>query len=127
MTNIRINFDKLIDKLIFKKKFSELINKPVHNKIINPKFCLQSNSQQNFVWGSSRFLNSRLLSMETETVYVISDESDAEDSSSTRRKADEQDPLEGKRILRKKKPKVSANFFARIFTGITQILISVLG
>lgn len=44
--------------------------------------------------------------METETIF-ISDESDPEDSPSTRRKADEQDPLEGKRILRKKKPKVS--------------------
>lgn len=45
--------------------------------------------------------------METEAVYVISDESDPEDSSSNRRKAEEdQDPLEGKRILRKKKPKV---------------------
>lgn len=44
--------------------------------------------------------------MDTEEVYLISDDSDVEDSSSTRRKADEQDPLEGKRILRKKKPKV---------------------
>lgn len=44
--------------------------------------------------------------METEAIYVISDDSDLDDSSSTRRKADEQDPLEGKRILRKKKPKV---------------------
>lgn len=45
--------------------------------------------------------------METEAIFVISDESDPEDSSSNRRKADEQDPLEGKRILRKKKPKVN--------------------
>lgn len=44
--------------------------------------------------------------METEAIYVISDESDQEDSLSTRRKADDQDPLEGKRILRNKKPKV---------------------
>lgn len=44
--------------------------------------------------------------METEAIYVISDDSDLDDASSTRRKADEQDPLEGKRILRKKKPKV---------------------
>lgn len=48
--------------------------------------------------------------MEPETIFVISDDSDQEDSSSTRRKADEQDPLEGKRILRKKKPKVSLVF-----------------
>ncbi|CRK86703.1 CLUMA_CG000536, isoform A [Clunio marinus] len=44
--------------------------------------------------------------MNPESVFVISDESDPEDSSSIRRKADEQDPLEGRRILRKKKPKV---------------------
>jgi hypothetical protein len=45
-----------------------------------------------------------------ETIYVISDESDQEDSPNNRRKADEQDPLEGKRILRKKKPKVSEEY-----------------
>lgn len=45
--------------------------------------------------------------METEAVYVISDDSDLEDSVGSRRKIDEQDPLEGKRILRNKKPKVS--------------------
>ena len=50
--------------------------------------------------------------METEAIFVISDESDQEDSLSNRRKADEQDPLEGKRILRKKKPKV------RVFSNI---------
>lgn len=40
--------------------------------------------------------------METETVYVISD-SDPEEAPINRRKADEQDPLEGRRTLRKKK------------------------
>lgn len=48
--------------------------------------------------------------MEPETVFIISDDSD--DSSGGRRKQDEQDPLEGKRILRKKKPKVKRIFFA---------------
>lgn len=61
--------------------------------------------------------------METEAIFVISDESDQEDSLSNRRKADEQDPLEGKRILRKKKPKVrvfSKNLFQ--FMSIEQVL-----
>jgi hypothetical protein len=49
--------------------------------------------------------------METEAVFVISDDSDQEDSSSARRKADEQDPLAGKRILRNKKTKVSESGF----------------
>lgn len=44
--------------------------------------------------------------MEMETILLISDESDPEDSSNNRRRAEEQDPLEGKRNLRKKKPKV---------------------
>lgn len=39
-------------------------------------------------------------------IYEISDDSDLEDPLGSRRKADEQDPLEGKRILRNKKPKV---------------------
>lgn len=49
--------------------------------------------------------------METEAVFVISDDSDQEDSPSVRRKADEQDPLAGKRILRNKKTKVSESGF----------------
>lgn len=56
--------------------------------------------------------------MQTEQVYVISDESDAEETSSTRRKAEDQDPLEGKRILRNKKPKViffALEFYFRMF------------
>lgn len=44
--------------------------------------------------------------MEGETIVLSSDDSSPEDSGGTRRKADEQDPLEVKRILRKKKPKV---------------------
>lgn len=47
---------------------------------------------------------------ETEAIFVISDDSDLEDSLGSRRKADEQDPLEGKRILRNKKPKVRFSF-----------------
>lgn len=44
--------------------------------------------------------------MDTEEVYVISDDSESEDPlNSTKRKNDEQDPLEegGRRILRKKR------------------------
>ncbi|KAG5673257.1 hypothetical protein PVAND_003320 [Polypedilum vanderplanki] len=44
--------------------------------------------------------------METETILLISDESEPEDSTTNRRRAEEQDPLEGKRNLRKKKPKI---------------------
>lgn len=46
--------------------------------------------------------------MEMETILLISDDSDADDSSNHRRRAvEEQDPLEGRRNLRKKKPKVN--------------------
>lgn len=42
--------------------------------------------------------------MEMETILLISDESDAEDSSNHRRTlTEERDPLEGRRNLRKKK------------------------
>lgn len=45
--------------------------------------------------------------MDLETILLISDESEAEDSTSNRRPAEETDPLEGKRNLRfRKKPKV---------------------
>lgn len=51
--------------------------------------------------------------MEMETILLISDDSDADDSSNHRRRAvEEQDPLEGRRNLRKKKPKVNLlNFY----------------
>ena len=42
--------------------------------------------------------------MEMETILLISDDSDADDSSNHRQIL--QDPLEGRRNLRKKKPKV---------------------
>lgn len=55
--------------------------------------------------------------METEAIFVISDDSDLEDSIEPRRKADEQDPLEGKRILRNKKPKVEI-WFSNFYTHL---------
>lgn len=55
--------------------------------------------------------------METETILLISDESDKEDESNDRRnknsRTEEQDPLE-KRILRRKKPKVSRKKCAKV-------------
>lgn len=55
--------------------------------------------------------------METETILLISDESDKEDESNDRRnknaRTEEQDPLE-KRILRRKKPKVSIKKCAKV-------------
>lgn len=45
--------------------------------------------------------------MEMETILLISDDSDADDSSNHRRRPVEEDPLEGRRNLRKKKPKVN--------------------
>lgn len=55
--------------------------------------------------------------METETILLISDESDKEDESNDRRnknnRTEEQDPLE-KRILRRKKPKVSSKKCAKV-------------
>jgi hypothetical protein len=62
--------------------------------------------------------------METEAIFVISDDSDPEDSVSTRRKADERDPLEGKRILRNKKPKVRKLQFFFFFPGVFVVLLS---
>jgi hypothetical protein len=53
----------------------------------------------------------RLTAMET--ILLISDDSEAEDSSTARRRAaEEQDPLEGRRNLRKKKPKVNFKKFS---------------
>jgi len=79
----------------------------------HPKSSLQFllNSQRSPAFAQNNFCSlkfSRNLSMEVETILLSSGESDQEEAGTSRRKLEEQDPLEPKRKLRSnKKQKVN--------------------